>query len=66
MKTNHTDVVKSTNKICQKTKQNKKTQGLESFKDKILCTIKSTHQAYHPKGLFLNRQIQIGFLAIGS
>lgn len=24
MKTNHTDVVKSTNKICQKTKQNKK------------------------------------------
>lgn len=50
MKTNHTDVVKSTNKICQQKKQNKKkqTQGLESFKDKILCTIKSTHQAYHP------------------
>lgn len=46
MKTNHTDFFKSTNKICQK--KNKKPQGLESFKHKILCTIKSTHQAYHP------------------
>lgn len=35
-------------RFAKKQNKTKKTQGLESFKDKILCTIKSTHQAYHP------------------
>lgn len=42
-----------------------KRKGLESMKHKILCTIKSTTYYANVKGLFLNRQIQIGFLAAG-